>query len=428
MPKKQKKEFRDRGIKKGQTDTEGLDEIYTDNFSVVKKPIIVSRSGVRVYYFVVALIIGFIGGVLGELYVNNYFSSQGLELTSIWGNSSEAGVEKQVIILKSSEVNKTENELSTLIEAAGASVVGIFSAKDTADVDVMWDNLYLPEDQLGNGMILTSDGWIVTTKRVISDVKQKFSVVLADKKIFAVTDVVADEMSGSVFLKIEANDLKVVKFGRRDAWMPGEQLLVLANSFANGGYETIVTNLEKLNYQEITKPQDLLRSSEVYKKQILLTDEIESIFSGSPVINAKGEIIGLVHASDRLDSVLPADYFSPIIKSLLATQEISRPILGVNYLDLAHTLGLPEKISEGRSQGAVLYGEKESVSAVIPGSPAAKAGLKPGDIIIKVNNEPVDAKHSLTELVQQYQIGDVLKLVVIFQGNEREVEAVLVGE
>lgn len=422
MPKKQKNKLLN---KSGQTDASYIDEIYQDELPVIKKPIIKSHSGVRMYYFLVALLFGLLGGILGELFVNNYFSSQGLSLTSLWPQDNNTSIGQQVIILKSEEVNQTESELLTLVETVGASVVGIFPKKESGEN--IWDDFYLPDEQLGNGLVLTADGWIVTTDQIIDTNKDDLVVVLANKQIFPIVDKVVDEATGAVFLKIDAHDLKVVKFGERDTEVLGERLLVLANALANGGLKIVVTNLEKLNYKPITKAQDLLQSSESFDKKILISNSVSSEFYGSPVINMRGEMVGLIYGDKQGNTVLPVDYFSPIVKTLLSVGEIVRPVLGVNYLDLSHILGISEQISEGRSQGAVLYGDKDTVAAVIADSAAQKAGLKAGDIIIAVNDESVDARHSLTELIQEYRVGDAVKLKLIFQGTEREVDVVLVG-
>lgn len=416
----------------GQTTTEGLEDFYEKEPSIFKRPIIEHLGFIRVYYFLVCLFIGIIGGILGELFVNNYFSSQGLTLTSLW--QPDSGVnsndeKQQVIILRTNEMEKTESTaISSLVEATGASVVGIFPKKEVGET--IWDSIYLPQQQLGNGLILTADGWIVTSNQVVTaDSKpEDLVVVMSDKTIADIESIVPDDASGSIFIKAKAQGLKVVKFGTNQTWLPGEQLLVLANSVTNGGYKTILTNLEKINYQQLTKGQDLLQNTEVYKKRILLKDKISKEFFGSPAVNLKGEIIGILYGGTEGNILLPESYFSQVLKNLLASGKIDRPYLGVNYLDLSHVVGLNRAISEGRMSGAVLYGEKGTLPAVIPNSPAAKAGLKAGDIIIKVNNESVDANHSLTEIIQQYKVGDAVKLSIVFQGTEREVEVVLTSK
>ncbi len=386
-----------------------------------------TARGSSLAYLLLAFVFGLFGGIFGELYVNNYLAAWGIPATNIYqqyGNAGNEVKEPEVIVFKSVDKNKADTDFDKLIETAAASVVGIFPAKDNAET--LWDNVYLPEDQLGNGLILTADGWIVTTKSVVDNSQGKYKVVLADKKIFTVSEIVFDPVSEAVFLKIDADGLKVVKFAERSQWRVGNSLFVLGNAFADGGVSIVETNLNKLVYQSIDKPTDFIQSSEKFNKLALLADKVDKILFGSPVLNRQGEIMGLVFSSvDGGSTVLPSRYLETAIDNIITLGEVVRPYLGVSYLDLAHTLGLPGEISEGQTKGAVLYGEKNSLPAVTPSSPAAKAGLKAGDIIVAVNDEPVDAYNSLTDLVQQYKVGDVIKLTVIFEGEQREVEVAL---
>ncbi len=423
MPKNKKKEK----SKKSYHQDEISGFFQEDN--IVFKPVIKEEKSIRVFYLLFALVIGILGGILGELYINNYFTALGFPLTDITALDKQLKKEEpQVIVFKSMENKKTDSDLNKLVETAAASIVGIFPAKENKGN--VWDSVYLTTEQLGNGFILTADGWIVTTDKVVKDEGQDLRVVLADRKIFPVEDKVFDQVSGAVFLKINADNLKVVKFGERANWSVGDELLVLGNSFANGGLNVVETNLSKLSYQVIKKPTDFIQSSERFSKKALLADRVDKQLFGSPVINRSGEIIGLVYdnSAPAATTVLPSDYLEIVTKNIIALGETARPYLGVHYLDLAHTLGLPKQITEGRTRGAVLYGEKGLLPAVAADSPAAKAGLKAGDIIISVNKESVDAYRSLTELVQQYKVGDVLKMEVVFEGQKREVEVVLEGK
>ncbi len=390
------------------------------------KPVQAAKSS-SIAYLLLAFVFGIFGGIFGELYVNNYFAAWGLPLTNIYQQYSgvtDEVKEPEVIVFKSVDKDKTDTDFDKLIETAAASVVGIFPVKE--EEGGVWDSVYLPDDQLGNGLILTADGWIVTTKSVVGDSDKKYKVVLADKKIFTVSEIVFDPVSEAVFLKIDADGLKVVKFAERSQWRVGNSLFVLGNAFADGGVSVIETNLNKLVYQEIGKPTDFIQSSEKFNKLALLADSVDKILFGSPVLNRQGEIMGLVFSNvDGGSTVLPSRYLETAIDNIITLGEIVRPYLGVAYLDLAHTLGLPGEISEGQTKGAVLYGEKNSLPAVAPGSPAAKAGLKAGDIVVAVNDEPVDFYNSLTDLIQQYKVGDVVKLTVIFEGEKREVEVAL---
>ena len=145
------------------------------------------------------------------------------------------------------------------------------------------------------------------------------------------------------------------------------------------------------------------------------------------------------HPFKDLDSFLVAffDFFvdfdniarfldSAVGNFLKNSSEVIRGYLGVHYVDLSESLGLAEGVIEGQTKGAVLLGEaKENRLAVAKSSPAETAGLKAGDIIVKVNNEEVDEKNSLTRLIQDYTPGQELALTVLRDKETMEIKVVL---
>jgi len=146
------------------------------------------------------------------------------------------------------------------------------------------------------------------------------------------------------------------------------------------------------------------------------------------VVDMEGGIIGLYSGNFDLATVIPLNHFIDVFNDLLKYQTIERPYFGVNYIDLSVARGLPVAVGENLTAGALIFGGQEyRVTAVAANSPAAKARLKLGDIILQVNDDLVDARHSLTELIQQYKVGDVVKLVVQNSGEVREVEVGLVA-
>jgi len=117
---------------------------------------------------------------------------------------------------------------------------------------------------------------------------------------------------------------------------------------------------------------------------------------------------------------------SAVNNFLAKSEEILRSRLGLSYLSLSEALGLPASVSENRTKGAVVLGDaKRNILAVAVGSPAEAAGLKAGDIIIKVNNEEVDESNSLTKLIQDYTSGQEITLTIIRAGQESQIKVTL---
>lgn len=428
MAKKKNKEEKNQIQNQENNIDEIVDDIYEDETeapSLIQKPVYQHSS--RLLYVVLVLVVGFLAGVLGELTINNYLYHQGYDFTRWWEPAAVNEEGQQVIVFKKEEVaNNSADQVKTLIDNASQAVVGIYLKRGGAQ---LVDVLYQPKDKIGNALVLTTDGWLVSTLTSLPKESGKELVVItADLKVYPIEKIVNDGTSGVVFLKIYADNLKVVKFAENSRLYSGLPVVALAESLASESVQSQVTAIEKVRYRHILGFADYFQSSEKYETFYTLKDKLPKDFVGGPVVDMEGGIIGLYAAEHDLPTIIPASHFANVFNNLLRSQEIERPYFGVNYVDLAIVVGLPEQISEKLTQGALVFGDREhNVIAVEARSPAAKAGIKLGDIILQVNNEPVDARHSLTELLQQYQVGDVVKLVVQNQGVVREVEVGLVS-
>lgn len=429
MPKKKIKEDKQKNTNKQDQIEEIVDNIYdgSEDARHIDKPLI--KRGSRLVYVAVLIIIGFLSGVLGELSINNYLSYKDYNLTSIWQPQIAAeNDDSQIIVFKKEEVAQNNaDQIKTLLDSSAQAVVGIYVKRGG---DSVVDQLYQPRDKVGNALVMTSDGWLATTvSGMPSEEGRELVVISEDHKILPIKKIVLDDSSQIVFLKVEAESLKVIKFASNDQVYPGLPVLVLGESLSSESIQSVASSLEKVRYRPITGFADYFSSSERYSTWFATKDKISKDFVGGPVIDMEGGIIGLYAGLNSQNLIIPAEHFLDAFDQLLRLQEINRPYLGVRYIDLSIAFGLNSSISEDLTQGALIFGDKDHrVTAVYPNSPAEKAGLEFGDIILKVNDDPVDARHSLTELLQQYEIGDVVKLVVQNSGVVREVEVGLVEE
>jgi len=406
--------------------TEIVDDIYEGEGDATKIDRPIRRHGGRLLYILVILIVGFLSGVVGELAVNNYFYHQGYDLTSIWKPQLDIEGDSQVIVFRKEEVAQNRvDQIKTLVDSAAQAVVGIYIKRGGQAVV---DQLYQPRDKVGNALVLTSDGWLATTISGMPDEEgRELVIITADREVLPIEKIILDETSQIVFLKVSADNLKVVKFADNSGIYPGSPMIVLAESLVSESVQSQISSIAKVRFRPITGFADYFSSTERYDTFLLAKDDIPEGFVGGAVLDMEGGIIGLYSGEFNQSSIIPASHFLDVFDRLLRQQEIVRPYFGVRYIDLSIATGLDEKISEDLHKGALIFGDKDhKITAVSAKSPAAKAGLNLGDIILQVNDDPVDERHSLTELVQQYEIGDVLKLTVQNGGIVREVEVALV--
>ncbi len=382
--------------------TEVLKNLYNDSMDHIEK----ATSSFPVLKIVVlSVLFGFAAGMVGGLIVNTYFMSQ-----------KDVSL-PQYFTVKKEERTKEEEKAPNrqLIETLIPSVVSIYEKKVPGGS--IESQFYLPQDLKGGGVILTNDGWIITSELLIEGGSKEYVVVTHEKKVYPVLKVILDSACQIAFLKIEAENLLAVNLGGNENLDFNEAVLAMSS-----GGTMVATNIENLSYQKAEKFSDLIISSEKFYKFILIKNNLPLFFQGSPLFDLKGSLQGIILSPSNEDEevrlVMPLDYFKTSITSVLKYGTLKRPTLGVNYIDLAGPLTQAQgEVGQEGSMGALVYGMNK-IPAVLPKSPAQKNGIKKGDIILEVEGVEVNHKNSLTEFVQEYRAGDKIKLLILRDGEE----------
>jgi hypothetical protein len=229
---------------------------------------------------------------------------------------------------------------------------------------------------------------------------------MTDKKIiFEIDDYIVDPLTGFSYLHAkEARDLNIMEFGSNLEILSGE--MVVYNNFNK---EVVVSSVIK-----IEKEDNLIRSSDKYFDSLKLSNS-DYFSSKGFVFDLKGRIIAFVKTKDM---IRPIGQFKGVMNGLLANKEIDRPKVGINYIDL-NELALTENstLSSEYFEKAIIAKNKNEVS-VEKNSLAFKAGLKENDIILSINNIPLDKENNLTYLIGNNQKGDSI-LVEYLRNNEK---------
>ena len=383
--------------------TEVLKNLYNDSMDHIEKA---TFSFPVLKIVVLSVLFGFAAGMVGGLIVNTYFiSRKDMDLPQYFTVKEERTKEKKK--------EKTPNR--QLIETLIPSVVSIYEKKVPGGS--IESQFYLPQDLKGGGVILTNDGWIITSELLIEGGSKEYVVVTHEKKVYPVLKVILDSACQIAFLKIEAENLLAVNLGGNENLDFNEAVLAMSS-----GGTMVATNIENLSYQKAEKFSDLIISSEKFYKFILIKNNLPLFFQGSPLFDLKGSLQGIILSPSNEDEevrlVMPLDYFKTSITSVLKYGTLKRPTLGVNYIDLAGPLTQAQgEVGQEGSMGALVYGMNK-IPAVLPKSPAQKNGIKKGDIILEVEGVEVNHKNSLTEFVQEYRAGDKIKLLILRDGEE----------
>ena len=364
---------------------------------------------------IIAVVFGFVSGLVGGMISDVYFEdwqdnylNANLNNMNGFQEFSELKPVKKIIGLSQ------DFAVADAVQKIKPAIFGLYLKKPSSGNLI--NQVYLNKDFLGNGFILTSDGWLVTATKVISAYKLDQVVVIYENNIYPVNKVVSDKISGVSFIKIEKNNLPVATLGDSSAVNLG-QIAVLTNYLG----EVNVNNLKDNFYPNLTM-NNLAINSEEYGKIISLKETLTSDFLGAPLLNMAGEVIGVTsEASQSQANAIPANYFRFVINEVLKTNTIKRPFLGVKYLDLVFAAGLNQKQNFGRSQGALI------IEAPIKNSPAQKAGILVNDIIVSIDKQQVNRENNLAELIQQYQIGDEINFEILRDGKSVNLKVTLVA-
>ncbi len=268
---------------------------------------------------------------------------------------------------------------------------------------------------LGSGFIISEDGFVVTNNHVIADADE-ISVILHDDTRLKATLVGRDSKTDLAVLKVEAgHKLPAVKFGNSRKARVGDWVVAIGNPFGLGG--TVTAGIISARGRDI--------NAGPYDDFIQTDASINRGNSGGPMFNMDGEVIGINTAifspsggSVGIGFAIPSAGAEPVIAQLIKSGTVKRGWLGVHIQavteEIAETLGLDE------AEGAL-------VASVIDDSPAAKGGIKPGDVIQKFDGKSVKEMRNLPRIVAETEVGKPVR-VDIWREGKAETLKVAVGE
>jgi len=264
---------------------------------------------------------------------------------------------------------------------------------------------------LGSGFIISADGFVVTNNHVVSpDSRAKLesiTVTLPDGTEYEAELVGADAASDLAVLKIKASRaFPFVTFGDSSAARVGDWVVAIGNPFGLGG--TVTSGIISAVYRNTGQ-------GGAYDRYLQTDASINRGNSGGPLFDMRGNVIGINNAifspsggSVGIGFAIPAEIAAPIVEQLRDGREIQRGYLGVGLQpideDFAASLGLPKR-------------RGELVQTVQDDSPAARAGLKPGDIVTKVNGKDVTGEQTVSFLVANMEPGAQVPVELLRDGK-----------
>lgn len=408
---------------------------------------------------VILVITAFIGGVFGSITAANWAKANVFEqlyeklIKPIIPSTPQDGQ----TILKQGEISEKyvsgvdyEEAMIKAVEKASPAVVSIIISKNVPIVeqcpynpfsDLPFDfqqffgqgfQLYQPcqkgtklqEVGGGSGFIISKDGLVLTNKHVVYDKDAVYTVMANDGKKYDAKVLAQSPTLDLAVVKVEASDFPIITLGDSDGLRLGQTAIAIGNAlgeFRNTVSVGIVSGLART----ITAFGAGFGTEEI-ENVIQTTAAINQGNSGGPLLNLKGEVIGInvamVSGAQNIAFAIPINHAKKAIESVQKTGKILTPYLGVRYVLVSQELAKKEKLSV--EEGALIRGSSDG-PAVIKNSPAEKSGVKAEDIVLKINGEKIDQNHPLVKLIQKYSVGDTVKLKILRDNKEIEISVKL---
>ncbi len=319
-----------------------------------------------------------------------------------------------------SDAGQVKLSFSPVVKRAAPAVVNISSKRVVRQVDPFFEmfGVGVPrarvEGSLGSGVIVRSDGIIVTNNHVIEG-GQEITVALYDRREFPAKVLLADAKADLAVLKIEATGLPTLAISSGEDLQVGDLVLAIGDPFGVG---QTVTNgiISALNRTDV--------GSGSASSYIQTDAAINPGNSGGALVDMDGNLIGVNSmilsrsgGSQGVGFAVPGPLVRQVVETALGgAKSVSRPWLGVSGQavtgDIAKSLGLD------RPEGMLLAG-------VYPGSPAAKAGLQQGDAVISIDGQPVNDEGSLNYRIGTHRVGDAVAVTYQRAGARRTARVVV---
>lgn len=267
---------------------------------------------------------------------------------------------------------------------------------------------------LGSGVIMRGDGYIITNNHVVKDAEE-LQVGLSDGRTFEATVVGTDEISDLALLKIETSDLPSISFGDSNSLRPGQWVLAFGSPLSEQLQNTITAGI-------ISAIGRFSAQGEGVHNYIQTDAAINPGSSGGPLVNLRGELIGISSAIasqtggyQGIGFAIPSNTIAKITGQLIESGSVLRAQLGVQYGETSESLQKALNLPPGAAL----------VMDVVPEAAADKAGIQEGDVIVAIDGRQLSNPLELSTLIGEMNPEDRVKVTINREGQLRDIDVVL---
>jgi S1-C subfamily serine protease len=278
----------------------------------------------------------------------------------------------------------------------------------------------------GSGFFITSDGYILTNRHVVEDQQADYTVMTNDGKEYIAKVLARDPVRDVAVIKIEGNNFPVASLGDSDALKIGQTTIAIGNSlgeFSNSVSRGIVSGLKR----NLSAGGGLGGSERL--TDIIQTDAaINPGNSGGPLLDINGNVIGInvavAQGAQNVGFALPISQAKRLIDQVKTGTKITVPYLGLRYIMIDAAVQKDAQLPFDYGV-LVMRGSKMTDLAVIPGSPADKAGIIENDIVLEINGQKINKDNQLADAIVKYNVDDIITVKIWHKGETKDVQVKL---
>lgn len=318
----------------------------------------------------------------------------------------------------STSVNIGPTNIADMVEQVSTAVVNIETKVSVTASNPFFDDPFYREffggsmrqrtqvqTGIGTGSIITDTGYILTNYHVVEGAESVAITLVGSNKSLPAEVVGYDNQLDLAVLKVDAgHKLPYLNLGNSDTTRVGEWVVAIGNPY--GLDHTVTAGVISAKERPITI------EGRQYKNFIQTDAAINPGNSGGPLLNTKGEVIAINTAvsveAQGIGFAIPINTAKDVLNQLISKGKIVRPYVGVYLRDLSSQMA--ENLGHAGTEGAL-------VADIMSGSPAAKAGIKPGDVILEVNGTKIANATALTDRIVKMKVGQKAELKILRDRN-----------
>lgn len=317
-------------------------------------------------------------------------------------------------------VEKEEEDISTIIEKVNKSVVGISQIKNKGNTIFLEDGSV--SLGLGTGFIVTEDGYIVTNQHVSGEKNSTCYVTLEDGRNFNAKVLWSDEDLDLSVIKINTTKLDYLELGDSDEIKVAQAVYAIGNPIGYEFQRTVTSGIISALDRTIKVVED---DKTFYMEDLIQTDATINLGnSGGPLINKKGEVLGInsvkITTAEGIGFAIPINIIKPIVEKFKTDGEFTSATLGVFAYDKNVVPYINSELGVNMDLESGIY-----VDTVVKNSPAYKANLKSGDIILSIDGVELNKMSELRRYIYSKNVGDTVNIKYVRSKKQYEVNVTL---